>query len=90
MSLILPKYPFLTLDRVDTYSITDIRVFDVRFITKKTLEAQLQMEIDTEIKNLFKMIGAGEKNVRFSIHSWFKTPRQKEWSFTSTPGYDRS
>lgn len=88
--VILPKYPFLKLHDIDSYFLTNNREYDVRFITKQKLEPQLQMEIDTEIKNLFKVASLDEKEryTRNKIAVWFKTPRSKDWSFHANPNYE--
>lgn len=88
--IILPKYPFLKLKDIDSFALTNLREYDVRFITKTKLEPEVQMEIDTEMKNLFKMAGLDEKerHLRNKICVWFKTPREKEWNFHSKPGYE--
>lgn len=88
--VILPKYTFLKLHDIDSYFLTNNRVYDVRFMTKQKLEPELQMEIDTEIKNLFKVAGLDEKEryTRNKISVWFKTPRSKDWSFHANPNYD--
>jgi hypothetical protein len=87
--VILPKYPFLKINDIDSYNLTNVREYDVRFITPKKLDAEVQMQIDTEVKNLFKMAGLDEmeKFQRNKIATWFKTSRQKDWSFHSTPNY---
>ena len=88
--IIIPKYPFLKLYDIDSYFLTNNEEYDVRFITQKKLEPEIQMEIDTEVKNLFKMAGLDEKKryLRNKICVWFRTPRQKDWSFHSNPGYE--
>lgn len=88
--IIIPKYPFLKLYDIDSYFLTNNEEYDVRFITPKKLEPEIQMEIDTEVKNLFKMAGLDEKKryLRNKICVWFRTPRQKDWSFHSNPGYE--
>lgn len=87
---ILPKYPFLKIKDIDSYFLTNNREYDVRFITPKKLEPEVQMEIDTEIKNLFRMAGLDEKEryTRNKIAVWFKTPNAKDFSFHAHPGYD--
>jgi len=89
-TFILPKYPFLKIKDVDSYFLTNNREYDVRFITKKKLEPEVQMEIDAEIKNLFRMASLDEKErwTRNKIAVWFKTPNAKEFSFHGKAGYD--
>ena len=91
-TLILPKYPELKLVNVDSWSVTSYRTYNVRFMVKKKLPSELQQEIDTEVKTLFKMAsldereqGRYEKNV---IMVWFKTPREKHYTFSSEIGYN--
>jgi len=88
--IIIPKYPFLKIKDIDSYALTNLREYDVRFIVNKKLEPEIQMEIDTEVKNLFKMAGLDEKerHLRNKIATWFKTPRAKDWSFHAKPGYE--
>lgn len=87
---VLPKYPFLKIKDIDSYVLTNNRVYDVRFITSRKLEPEVQMVIDTEVKNLFKMAGLDEKerHTRNKIGVWFKTPRAKDFSFFPSAGYD--
>jgi len=87
--VILPKYPFLKLHDIDSYNLTQYREYDVRFITRKKLDEELQMEIDTEIKNLFTMAGLDDikKHHRNKVLTWFKTPNGKSWAFKSKLGY---
>lgn len=88
--VILPKYPFLKLYDIDSYYLTNNREYDVRFITTKKLSPLVQEEIDTDVKNLFKMAGLDEveRYTRNKVATWFKTPRSKDFSFHSTPNYD--
>lgn len=88
--IILPKYPFLRLYDVDSYNLTNNRIYDVRFITKTKPEPEIQQEIDIEIKNLFKLASLDEKEryLRNKIMVWFKTPHQKDWTFHSLPNYE--
>lgn len=88
--IVIPKYPFLKLHNIESYYLTNNEEYDVRFITPKKLEPEVQMEIDSEVKNLFKMAGLDEKkrHLRNKICVWFKTPRQKDWSFHSKQGYE--
>ena len=88
--IIIPKYPFLKIKDIDSYALTNVREYDVRLITKRKVDAETQMEIDTEVKNLFKMAGLDENEIskRNKIAVWFKTPAQKDWSFTAKPGYE--
>ena len=89
---ILPKYPNLKLDSVDSMILGNRRSFDVRIRTPRRLEPKIQMEIDSEIKNLFKMASLDTKErenfTRNNIVTWFKTPNSKEWTFHSSPGYE--
>ena len=87
--VILPKYPFLKLFGIDSYNLTQLREYDVRLITKKKLDEKMQMEIDTEIKNLFTMAGLDsiERYQRNKVVTWFKAPNGKSWTFKSGPGY---
>lgn len=91
--LIIPKYPFLKIHDIDSYNLTRRREYDVRFIVKKMPDADVQVEIDQEVRSLFKMAGLDEmENDKGSpnvIYVWFKTPRQKEFSFKSPPNYTR-
>jgi hypothetical protein len=88
-SLILPKYPFLKLVDVDSYLLTNVREYDVRFHTKKKLEPSEQAEIFDEIKTLFRMAGLNERESIHpnKIHVWFKHPRAKEFSIHLPNGY---
>ena len=87
--IILPRYSFLTLDNVDSYPFVNGRIYEIRFISDVSLDADIQMEIDTELKNIFKMTGIGEKNERTTkIVSWFKSPDDDDWSFKSKHGYN--
>lgn len=88
--IIIPKYPFLKLDTIDSFALTNFREYDIRFITKKKLEPEVQMEIDNDVKDLFRMASLDEKEryLKNKIMTWFKTPREKEWSFHSKPGYE--
>ena len=69
---------------------TNLVEFDVRFITRKKLDETLQMDIDTEVKNIFRMAGLDdiEKRVRNKVAVWFKAPNGKSWVFKSKPGYE--
>lgn len=88
--VILLKYPFLKLKDIDSYVLTNNRIYDVRFIVKTKPEPQIQQEIDTEMKNLFKLASLDEKEryLRNKIMVWFKTPRGKDWTFHSLPNYE--
>lgn len=90
--IILPKYPFLKLKDIDSYALTNYREYDVRFLTSEPLESDVQMEIDTEVKTLFKMVGLDnvERYTKNKIVVWFKEPRRKEWTFKSSPGYEHT
>lgn len=86
---ILTKYPFLKIHSIDSYNLANNREYDVRFLTKKKLSPQQQMDIHKEIKNLFKMSGLNEieKNTRNTILIWFKTPREESFSYHFPPYY---
>jgi len=88
--IVIPKYPFLKLEDVDSFYLTNYREYDVRFITPKKLDPEVQMEIDSEIKSLFKMVSLDEveRYQKNKIATWFKTPRAKEWSFHSLANYE--
>lgn len=88
--IILPKYPFLKLYDIDSFYLTNNREYDVRFLTKEKLEPEVQMEIDSDVKSLFKMASLDEieRHTRNKIGVWFKKPRQKEWTFHAKPGYE--
>ena len=90
--IILPKYPFLKIHEIDSWPLTNHREYDVRLITKKKLEPEIQMEIDSEIKNLFKLasLDVKERYTRNKVVTWFKSPNGKEWKFHSKPGYEHS
>ena len=87
--VILPKYPFLKLYKIDSYHLTQLTEYDVRLITKKKLDENMQMDIDTEIKNLFTMAGLDniDRHSRNKVVTWFKAPNGKSWTFKSGPGY---
>lgn len=89
--ILIPKYPYLKIHDIDSYRLTSRREYDVRFITKSHLNSETQMEIDTELKNLFKLAALDEyeNEARYPniIAAWFKTPRQKDFSFHSSQGY---
>lgn len=87
--VIIPKYPFLKLDKIDDFHLSQQNEYDVRFITKKKLDAETQTEIDTEIKNLFTMAGLDDiqKYKRDTVVTWFKAPNGKSWTFLGKPGY---
>ena len=88
--IILPKYPFLELHDIDSFTLSNNREYDVRFLTKRKLDQEVQMEIDTDVKSLFKMASLDEveRYTKNKICVWFKTPRQKDWTFHSKLGYD--
>lgn len=89
--IILPKYPTIRLSDVDSLFFAGRRYYDVRFITKKELDSEIQEEIDSELKTIFKMASLdqpdGFNNYPNVIRAWFKTPRQKNYSFTAGPNY---
>ena len=88
--IILPKYPFLKLKDIESFYLTNFEEYDVRFITKEKIDPEIQTQIDTEVKSLFKMASLDEveRYTKNKICVWFKTPRQKDWTFHSKPGYD--
>lgn len=90
-SIILPKYPELKLYDIDSYPITNNREYDVRFRVRKKLPAEIQVEINEDVKSLFRMAGLDEvetgKYKPNIIKVWFKTPNARDWSFTSPHGY---
>lgn len=88
--IIIPKYPFLKLETIDSFVSTNYREYDIRFKVKKKLEPKVQTEIDSDIKDLFRMASLDEKErwLRNRIKTWFKTPREKEWNFHSEPGHE--
>ena len=90
--LILPNYPDLKLDSVDSMILGNRRSYDVRIRTPKRLEPEIQMKIDTDIKNLFKMasLDQQERNnfSKNNIVTWFKTPNAKDWSFHGKFDYE--
>lgn len=90
--LILPKYPMIKIEDIDSYPLTNFREYDVRFITKTKLPSETQMEIDTEVKKLFAMAGLDEveKYYRNKIACWFKTSREKDWRFHGKNGYEHN
>lgn len=91
--VILIKYPFIKLKKIDSYKLTNNEEFDVYFITKNKLEDDVQESIDTDVKSLFKMASLdikGKGPSRDKIMVWFKTPRAKEYSFKAKQGYKHS
>lgn len=88
--IILPKYPFLKLKDIESYYLTNFEEYDVRFITKEKIDPEIQTQIDTEVKSLFKMASLDLKKraLRDKVLVWFKTPRQKDWTFHGKPGYE--
>lgn len=91
-SVILPKYPFLKLVDIDSYRLTNVREYDVRFHTKKKIEPSEQAEIFDEMKTLFKMAGLNEREFIYQnkIHVWFKHPRAKDFSRHLPNGYNEN
>lgn len=91
-TLILPNYPALEIDNIDSYSLVGRKIYGVYFKVKKKLPLELHEKIDTEIKTLFKMAGLEEVEQEghweSKIQSWFKTPREKGWRFHSGPSYE--
>jgi hypothetical protein len=89
--IILPKHPTIQLSDVDSFFFSGRRYYDVRFITKKELDSETQEEIDSELKTLFKMASLDQPDGNYfnknTIKSWFKTPRQKQYSFSSRQNY---
>jgi hypothetical protein len=89
--VVLPKYPGLKIHDIDSYFLSQNEEYDVRFRTSKKLPAEIQVEIDKEVKTLFRMAGLEEiqsgKYKPNEIKVWFKTPNAKDWSFTSTYEY---
>lgn len=91
--VILVKYPFLKLKDIDSYHLTNNEEFDVYFITKTKLDPDIQENIDQDVKNIFKMASLDTKGkgpLKDKILVWFKTPRAKDYTFFSTPGYQHS
>ena len=91
--IILPKYQTLSIESIDSYLLTANREYDVRFYTTRKIPPEVQEEIDTEVKNLFKMAGLDEyedrRNRRNIVAVWFKRRGAKDFSFHSTtPGYN--
>ena len=52
--IIIPKYKTLSIESIDSYVLTRNREYDVRFYTTKKIPPEVQEEIDTEVKTLFK------------------------------------
>lgn len=90
--IILPKYPFLKLESIDSFVLTNYREYDIRFKVKKKLDPNVQTEIDSDVKDLFRMASLDEKErwLRNRVKTWFKTPNSKEWSFHGRPGYEHN
>ena len=88
--IILPKYPFLKLKDIESFYLTNFEEYDVRFITKEKIDPEIQTQIDTEVKSLFKMASLDLKKraLRDKVLVWFKTPRQKDWTFHGKAGYE--
>lgn len=88
--LIIPQYPFLKLWGIETYIISKNREYMVRFITKKKLDVDIQMKIDSEVKSIFRMTGLDdtEGTTKNKITSWFKYTGGKYWSFTRKDEYE--
>lgn len=88
--IIIPKYPFLKLETIDSFVLTNYREYDIRFEVKKKLDPKVQTEIDSDIKDLFRMASLDEKErwLKNRIKTWFKTPKEKEWNFHSEPNYE--
>ena len=90
-SIILPKYPELKFHDIDSYPTPHSREYSLRFRTRKKLPAEVQVQINEDVKSLFKMAGLDEaENVKYrpnTIKVWFKTPNAKDWSFTSPHDY---
>lgn len=90
---ILPKYPFLKLKEIDSYVFSfrgDHNIqFSIRFIVPKKIPMDIQEEIDTEVQSLFKLSNLDkiDENTTGEINIWFKTPREKEFSFHFSPEY---
>ena len=92
-NIIIPKYPSLEIHDIDSFQLVDKRIYDVRFIVKEKLPSEIQQEIDSEVKLLFKMAGLEKIEEdgyeRNKIKVWFKTPREKEFTFSHLMGYNR-
>jgi hypothetical protein len=90
--IIIPAYPELKLNDVDSFAVSYRRNYGVRFITKTKLPTETQVKIDTELKNLFKAASLDETEIgRYrpnTISVWFKTPREKEFSFRAPTNYE--
>ena len=86
--LIIRQYPFLEIVDIDSFAWMGHRSYSVNFLTSEKLDSNIQMEIDTEIKQLFKMTGLdSDPKEKTSISVWFKAPGEKDFTFTSDPTY---
>lgn len=92
--VIIKKYPFLTLDKVvDKFSdLPNLRymtgnLYVCRFKSDECLSEKEHMEIDTEVKNLFKMLGFESNNIRQPEISCFFDCGEG-YEFKMTRGYN--
>jgi hypothetical protein len=90
--VILPKYPEIKLNDVEDYTFGGRKMYDVRFINKTKLPKETQTEIHNEVKSLFVMSGLNLNDktdyLPNIIKVWFKTPREKYYSFHHPFNYE--
>lgn len=89
--VVLNIYPKLKISDISVTKWYNTKYYNVKLLTPKKLDSNTQEEIDTEIKNLFRMASLdsieGENHHKNKISTWFKTPKGKDWTFNSNYGY---
>lgn len=84
--VICPKYPSISnIDRV--YTFTNENQWMVNITTHNCLETEEMMEIDSEIKDLFKMFNPENKRNRKNIKTWFRCNGNDLYDFSHIRGY---
>lgn len=72
--VILPKYPFLEIESIDSEINSRTRVYNITFLTSKPMDLPLEYEVYQQTKRLFKMaaIDSGMNYKPSEIDVWFK------------------
>lgn len=76
--VILPKYPFLEIESIDSELNHRTRVYNITFLTSKPMDLPLEYEVYLQIKRLFKMaaIDSGANYQPSEIEVWFKDKKK--------------
>lgn len=85
--VILRKYPQIkSIDKI--YTFTNPNKWMVNITTYDCLDSEVMMSIDSDIKDLFKMVNSDTKFIKKSISSWFRCDENELYDFKHKSAMD--